>query len=92
MADVTGIAFLFGAKTLRELLADFRWRWSSDERDAEQRRRHEDDVHQIEMRRKVLEIEREFGEGASPMRELEAGERLARPELPPPDPAPPGGA
>jgi hypothetical protein len=85
MPDITAIAFLFGGKTLRGLLADIRWRWSSDELDAEQRRRHEDDDHRIEMRRKMLELEREFSDDAAPPREMGAGDPLEQPLLPPPD-------
>jgi hypothetical protein len=84
MPDAMTIAFLFGGKTLRGLLADIRWGWSSDELDAEQRRRHEDDDHQIEMRRKLLELEREFPDGVPRVREMQ----VAKPhrELPsPPD-------
>jgi hypothetical protein len=51
-----------GGKTLRELLTDRRWRWASDEKDADQRRRHDDDEHQLQMERGRLELARDFPE------------------------------
>jgi hypothetical protein len=86
MRDMATIVFLFGGKTLRGLLGDVRWRWSSDEQDAAQRRRHEDEDHQIEVRRKVLELDRDFPDATARLPELEA-DAAPRPELPPPDAA-----
>ncbi len=82
---MAAIVFMFGGRTLRGLLADVRWGWNSDELDAAQRRRHEDADHQIELCRKVLELERDFPEGAARVREIEPGGNAVRPELPRPD-------
>lgn len=74
-----------GGKTLRELLADLRWRWDSDEKDAEQRRRHEEDRHRLEVRRECLELDREFPRGdQSPVQEIGTG--ATPPALMPPTP------
>jgi hypothetical protein len=54
------VIVLMGGRTIRELLADLRWRWRSDEQDAEQRRRHEDDRHQLDLERGWRELERDF--------------------------------
>lgn len=77
------IALFFGGRNLRGLLADVAWGWKSDEADAEQRRRHQDEDHQIEVQRRLLELEREFPEVAR-LRELESGDPPP-PELPPPE-------
>jgi hypothetical protein len=61
------ILFL-GGKTIRGVLADVRWKWASDEKDAEQRRRHEEDRHNVQMERTRLELAREFPQSmASPI-------------------------
>ena len=82
---MAAIVFMFGGKTLRGLLADIRWGWNSDELDAGQRRRHEDEDHQIGLCRKMLELEREFPDGAARVREIEPGGKAVRPELPRPE-------
>lgn len=69
------ILFLAG-KTMREVLADVRWRWASDEQDAEQRRRHEEDRHRLDMERARLELAREFPDG-TPSPRPETGSRDA---------------
>jgi hypothetical protein len=84
MCDMSAIVLLFGGKTFRGLLGDARWRWASDEQDAAQRRRHEDENHQIAVRRKVLELDREFPSATARPPELEAG-AAPRPDPPPSD-------
>jgi hypothetical protein len=55
------------------------------EKDAGQRRRHQDEDHQIEICPKVLELEQQFPEAAAGLRELQVGSGAPRPELPRPD-------
>jgi hypothetical protein len=74
----------FGGKTLDRVLEGLAWRYESDAKDAAQRRRHADDEHDYTMRRKDLELEREFPESAV-RRAIEAGARPSIPQLPSPD-------
>jgi hypothetical protein len=74
---------LLGGKAIRELLADVRWRWSSDAKDAEQRRCHEEDRHRLEIERGWLELKREFPDStSSAIREIGPG-RTPRELMPP---------
>jgi hypothetical protein len=45
-----------GLEAVRRLLTDIKWRWSSDEKDAAQRRRHRDDLHDLKMRGAAREL------------------------------------
>jgi hypothetical protein len=77
------VLFFGGGKTLDHVLEGMAWRWASDAKDAELRRRHDDDEHRHEMLRKELELEREFPAYAL-RRALEKGVPPSVPELPPP--------
>jgi hypothetical protein len=78
------VLFFGGGKTLDHVLEGIAWRWESDAKDAELRRRHADDEHRHEMLRKELELERDFPAYAG-RRALEAAGPGSIPALPPPD-------
>lgn len=53
-------AAVAGLSAVRKFGADVVWRWKSDALDADQRRRHSDDRHRLQMVRQQRELEQDL--------------------------------